>query len=565
MRRLAPIWLIVVPLTTGCYTGARNDDDASDDDDNASGGGGGHGDDGAPEPFCEDEVMPEPTPRLVRLTHVQYDNTIRDLLGVDASPSSGFLDDPLVEGFDNNASALFVSDRLARDYRRAAEELAASVTADEELWQVLVPCDPQEGSECAATFIEHFGRRTYRRPLDEDEVKRYLDLFEQGEALYDDGSSFARGVRLVVEAMLQSPHFLYRLELSSEAQDGNVVALTGWEIASRLSYLLWSSAPDDALLDAAEAGELDTPEGVAEEARRLLADSRSAATVDDFHRQWLELDKLGDITKDPELFPEWTPDVTDGMREEVVRFIRRVVFDLEGSYTDLMSLPETYVDADLAALYGLDGGFGDAMELVELDPAERAGLLTRIGFLSSHAFPGRSSPIRRGVFVQRRILCTPIPPPPGDVDTTLPPVEGEIETTREAVELHTSPDACRACHGLINEPGFAFEIYDAAGRFRETENGVPIDAAGQVLLDGENVSFDDGVELSHAIADSETGPLCYATQWFRYANMRQETPDDQCTLEGLHTAWEASGYDVQELLVALTQTASFRYRAAWED
>ena len=519
-------------------------------------GRGEGGDAEVPEPFCEEQVKPGPMPGLGRLTHAQYDNTVRALLGIEASPSEGFLDDPVVGVFDNDASALFVTGRLVRDYMRAAEELAEMAVADEERLGELVPCEPEAGAACAGAFIEAFGRRAFRRPLSDDELERYEGLFQRGAGLFAEGSAFSGGVRIVIEAMLQSPSFLYRQELGRGVRE-----LDGWEIASRLSYLLWNSTPDDELLDAAEAGQLDSPQGVAAAARRLLADPRARDAIDDFHRQWFELDRFGGLTKNPEAFPQWSPEVADSMREEVLHFVRRVVFELGGSYVDLLTLPETYVDAELAELYGVQGDFGDEMELVELDAEERAGMLTQVGFLASHAHAVQTSPIHRGVLLQRRILCNPLPAPPGDVDPSIPPVGGEIETTREAVEIHTSDAACIGCHNVINEPGFSFEIYDAIGRTRSDENGVRIDASGSIVLDGETFAFDDAVELSHAIAYSDTGPRCYATQWFRYANMRQELPTDACTLDGLTEAWAASDYQIEELLVALTQTASFRYRA----
>jgi hypothetical protein len=542
------------------------DDGAADDpssDASASGGGSGSSEP-VPEPFCEDDVTPGAMPGLARLTHAQYDNTVRGLLGIEASPSTAFLADPVVGVFDNDAAGLFVTGRQARDYMRAAEDLAAEVAGDGERWRDLVPCDPQMGLVCAAEFVRSFGRRALRRPLSEDEEDRYLQLFERGDALFDEGTSFARGVRIVIETMLQSPSFLYREELGDYAE-GAVRALDGWEVASRLSYLLWGAGPDDELLDAAQAGVLETRAGVETAARRMLADPRAHAAVDDFHRQWLALERYGGLTKHPETYPEWSPALDETLRQEALRFVRRVVFDLSGSYVDLFTLPETYADATLAALYGVSGDFGDELELVELDAQERAGLLTQIGFLASNAHAVQTSPIHRGVFVQRRVLCNEIPDPPGEVDASIPSVGKEVETTREAVELHTSDAACSGCHELINEPGFSFEGYDAIGRVRHDENGVRIDASGSVVVDDAEVPFTDAIELSQAIAYSETGPRCYATQWFRYANMRRETPADACTLDGLHAAWEASGYQVEELLVALTQTGTFRHRAERED
>ncbi|HWB78733.1 MAG TPA: DUF1592 domain-containing protein [Nannocystaceae bacterium] len=521
--------------------------------------GEGEGDEGeVPDAKCADEPLP-PLPNLVRLTHRQYDNTLRDLLGIDDSPSAVFLPDPRLAGFDNNAELLTVGDRLARDYRRAAEEVATRVVADPDLFTHVLPCD-EDADGCANEFIDVFGRRAFRRALTDDERARYQQLFAAADGAYDDGTAFEQGVRVVIETMLQSPHVLYRVELSSPDGDDDSVPLTGNEIATRLSYLLWNSTPDDALLDAAEAGELDTAKGVAEAARRLLADDRARDPVADFHAQWLQTAEYLDLKKDATLYPSWDPAIGDALQEESRRFIARVVFELEGDYAELMTSPTSVVDAQLAAIYGVAAPEG--WDAVELDEDTRAGLLTQIGFLARGAYADMTSPIHRGVFVQRQLLCAPLPDPPPNIDRTLPPFEGEIHTTRDAVALLTSPMACTGCHGLINEPGFALEGYDAIGGLRSEDNGWPVDAKVTMAIDGEQVELDGAVALAHALADSKSGQRCYVQQWFRYANARQDTADDVCTIDALHEQMvdPDAPLAVQDLLVALTQTRTFRNR-----
>ncbi len=562
---------VLLLFVGGCYAGlpgSAADDDApaassdgasSDDADHESGDDDGDdGSDGEPSDCDEGELAA--MPGIVRLTHAQYDHSVQDLLGLDVAPSAAFLPDPAVAGFDNNAQALAVGDRLGRDYRRAAEELAGLVVADANALADLLPCAPADGDlACATEFVEDFGRRAYRRPLAADEAARYVALFSSADGLYDTGTPFEQGIRVIVEAMLQSPHFLWRPELSSDTTDGELVRLDDWDIATRLSYLLWQSTPDDELLDAAAAGELGDAAGIEAHARRLLADPRAHATVRDFHEQWLQLDRWEDLQKDADAFPQWDPAIGLAAREETRRFVERV-FDEGGGYAELLSSPSSVVNAELAAIYGIDGDFDDSFVPVELDPSARAGLLTQVGFLASHAFGRETSPIHRGVFVHRQILCTVIPDPPANIDTSLPPLEGEIHTTRDAVEAHTSSQACAGCHGLVNEPGFAFEGYDAIGATRTEDHGWPVDTKGSIQLDDTVVLFDDGVELAHAIADSEQARRCYLVNWYRYANMRQETADDACTLDRMHEALEGADYDVKELLVAMTQTTTFRFR-----
>lgn len=556
----------------GAETGAT-DGVATDDPSGGETPTGGETDDptdtgDGPAVSCEDGASPGTTPRLVRLSHRQYDNTVKDLLELapGAKPASEFLSDPPVQGFDNNATALVVKDRLGRDYRRAAESLAEQVATPDKLASLL-PCAPEgDGSACAGQFIAQFGRRAFRRPLSASELASYNGFYAQGAGLYETGSSFEQGVRFVIEAMLQSPKFLYRIELSDTVESGIKVPLSGSEVATRLSYMLWNSGPDDALLDAAEAGELGTPEGVEVQARRLLEDPRSRDPVADFHAQWLDLRKLTNLQKNTDVFPNYKPEMAPAMAEETRRFIEHVIFELDGDYAALMTAPVSFVNADLAAIYGIQGVGPDFVE-VDLDPLQRGGILTQPSMLATHAFPHLSSPIHRGAFMQAQILCNPAPPPPGDADLNLPPVMGEIKTTRQQVEAHTeSKDYCAGCHkALINPPGFAFEHYDALGQWRTEENMVPIDAASEFFgRYGTQFVFTDAIDMIDQIVASEEGPRCYLTQWFRYGFARGEQKVDQCTLDELHEALTGEGYNIQELLVAMTRTTAFRYRAVEE-
>lgn len=564
-------------LVVGCYGGAGSQDDAggTEADTTTAGTAPTGGDETGTDPTagttdgdpvsCADGSQPGQTPRLVRLSHRQYDNTVRDLLKLapDAEPSSEFLDDPPVQGFDNNAAALVVKDRLGRDYRRAAEALAEQVAAPDKL-AALLPCQPEgDGSACADQFVQEFGRRAFRRPLTPAEVTTYNALFVQGAGLYEAGTPFEQGLRFVVEAILQSPHFLYRIELSDSVESGTRIPLTGYEVATRLSYFLWNSTPDDQLLAAAESGALASPQGIEDEARRLLADARAHDPVDDFHGQWLELRKLTNLQKNTDVFPEYTPAMAPAMAEETQRFIRQVIFELDGDYAALMTAPFTMINQDLAPIYGVQGLGADYQEVM-LDPLQRGGILTQPSFLSTHAFPHLSSPIHRGAFFQAQIMCNPPPPPPGDADLNLPPVEGEIKTTRQQVEAHTqSKDYCAGCHKtLVNPPGFAFEHYDALGKWRDVENDVPIDSASEFFGKyGTQFVFTDALDLLGQVVESEEGTRCYLTQWFRYGFARQDAAVDQCTLDELHTTLSAAGYNIQELLVEMTKTTAFRYRA----
>ncbi len=500
------------------------------------------------------------TPQVVRLTHLQYDNAVSDVLGVELTLSEAFLDDPVFGGFDNNAAALNTTTRLANDYQRAAEEVAEVVLADPLLLDAILPCTTQD-ADCATEFIRDLGKSVYRRPLTADEVGRYQTLYEAGADVYETGTPFEQGVRLVVEGMLQSPYFLYRLEVTQQPgmESLKQVPLTGYETATRLAFMLWNAPPDDALLTAAADGTLLTAQGIADQARRMIDDPRAESVIDDFHYQLMDMHKYEDLTRSPTLYPDFDPSMSAAMIEEAQAVIRYHSLYSDGTFADLMTSPVTFANADLARIYGIDpSGFDDELVLTDLDPSQRAGLLTLSGFLASHAYYDISSPIHRGVFIHRNLLCTDIPDPPGDADLELPPLDGK--TTREIVEQHTSPQQCTSCHSLINGPGFAFENYDAIGQYRTEENGWPIDATGTTTLEGEVLDYQDGIELSGLLADSRVARKCYLTQWFRYGHARTETEADSCQLNELDVLLQGSDYSIKELIVALTQTESFRVR-----
>jgi hypothetical protein len=507
---------------------------------------------------------PPATTRLARLTHKQYDNTIAALTGLDLQPAQEFLADQRQAGFDRGVD-LQVGDVLARAYRDAAESVAESVIASQVAYTRVLGCAPTQGDTCARSFIDAFGKQAFRRPLTSTEQAAYLTLFQQGPELVDTGDNFQRGVRVVLEAMLQSPKFLYRVELS-ETPAAGAVALNSYEVAARISYMLVSAPPDPTLMQAADADQLRDPGLVAAQATRMLASSAGAhETVRDFHHQWLELDIYPQkLTKDPVRFPSVTPLLADALESEVELFVDAVSFTQRRGFASLMTAPFTFVNRATAAIYGVTGQFNDdTLQRVELDPTQRGGLLTQIGFLASHAFSTVSSPIHRGVFIQRRLLCNLIPPPPPSIPA-LPTVDGtQIRTTRQQVDQHTAPSACSGCHhALINPVGFGLEHFDAIGAFRTQENNVPIDATGSLAGTGSNTAFMDGVGLAHAIAEAPEARACYAKNWFRYTLGRAETPADACTISQLADRLQNDEYTALDLLTDITRSNTFMFRAA---
>lgn len=527
-------------------------------------GRGSGGSDAIEEP-PENQVDPGSVPggvphstRLARLTHEQYDNTVSDLLGFDVQSSSEFLGDSSISGFSNNIEELRVAGRLGRDYRRAAEQLAARYAQERDLSEV-VSCDPSE-DECAAEFIKKFGRLAFRRPLKKHEQESYGSLFAQGGSLAENNDPFLDGVQVVVEAMLQSPKFLYRVELTNAVEDDGFIQLNGYELATRLSYMLWNTTPDSDLLDAARDGQLDTKEGLAEQARRLASDPRISSAVLDFHRQWLRLNEYQNLTKAPDAFPNYGPDLEAAFIQEAELFIEDVVVTQGKGLTSLFTAPYSFVNQDLAPLYDLEGEFGPAFERVELDPEVRGGLFTQAGFLAAHAYPNDSSPIHRGVFLLRTALCQTIPDPPGDIDLTLPETNEEIVTTRDQVELHTSPVGCNNCHSLINPVGFAFENFDAIGQSRQMDNGAPVNTSGSLELASGELHFENAVDLSAQMATTREAAYCYAQNWARYAYGRLSSVSDKEPIQSFADRLIDDDYSVGDLLVDIAQTKAFSQR-----
>ncbi len=489
---------------------------------------------------------PGPAPTR-RLTRFEYDNTIRDLLGDASAPGKQLPPDEAALGFDNNAEARSVTEILADGYMKVAEQVARRAV---EHLDTLVPCPPSLG--CAESFVRTFGKRAWRRPLDARERTRMLRVFERGE-------DFATGIRLVVQTFLQAPQFLYRIERGTPV--GTRVRLTPYEIATRLSYLLWASMPDEALLVAAADGKIETQEQIASQARRMLADPKALAQIKHFHDQWLDLDRIDEIHKDKKVVKGYKPELRELFRGETHAFLEQVMVRGDGSLTAMLTAPYSFMNAGLAKYHGLTGPAGEVFERVNLDPTQRAGLLTQAGLLSVLAKNNQTSPVERGKFVRERLLCTTPPPPPPNAEVKPPEPDPRL-TTRERFAEHVEDVGCAKCHRMMDPIGFGFENYDAIGRWQAQENGKPIDNAGEVVDSDVAGEFHGAVELAHKLAQSRDVRSCVVKNWFRYGFGRSEEPADSCTMEALGKSFEGSGLSVRELLVALTQTEAFLWRRA---
>jgi hypothetical protein len=387
-----------------------------------------------------------------------------------------------------------------------------------------------------------------------------MALYNAGRA---DAAPFAAGIRLVVEGMLQSPSFIYRWELGNgaPARDGKVLRLGSYEIASRLSYFLWGSMPDEGLFQAAAGNKLATEADIEREARRMLADPRAKETVLTFFNELLHLDEVVDRPKDDKAYPEWKEDLKAAMAAETKAFLEHVVFEgdrKQATLATLLGASFSFVNAPLAKLYGASAA-GMTLARADLDPEQRAGLLTQAAFLTVTGATDGSNPIVRGKHVYERLLCGVLPPPPPDVPPPKPVTAGG--TTRDRFAEHSENACAKGCHGLFDGFGFAFENYDGIGKFRTTDNNLPVDAKVTVELDGKSHEAADGRALSRLLADSAQAQRCFATQWARFAWNRPDTLEDRASLDGMMGAWKTSGFSIPDLLVSAAKSRSFRYRS----
>ncbi len=508
--------------------------------------------------------------RFPRLSNAQWENTVKDLFYLDAITglAADFTQEPLDKSYSSGAAAeLTVGQAAWSRYQTGAEKVAVAIVGNGTALAKLIGTASGDATAQAKTFITTFGLRAFRRPLTTVEVDAYLRLFQQGPQLVG-GDAVGAGVRLVIEAMLQSPHFLYRVEASDKI-DPKVKRkawLSGYEVATRLSYALWNTMPSDALLKAAGAGELDTAEGVAKWANSLLDDERAAPILLSFHEQTFSISAYGTQDKDPKLDFDANA-LAPIMQDEARLFFQELIVKGDAGIREILTSPLAFVNEDTAPLYGLSGVVGQTLQKQTLNDKERAGLLTQLGFLTKNATRSTSDPVHRGLVVLRKVLCDEPDPPP--MTFKLPSAEVGL-TTREVYEKAT---ACGVgCHDtLINPSGFAFETFDAIGRVRATEQGKPIDAKASLTLrvgyssrekqanPTTKISFDGPVDLMTQLAKQPRVHECYARNWMEYALAREVNPVERGAWELLRDRSLKQGAG-RDLLVALVQLDTFRSR-----
>lgn len=506
-------------------------------------------------------VAPSTGPVLRRLTHSQYTNTVRELLGEAGNPASQFPPEDFVGGFKNQYQGQSISPLLAEAYSAAAEKLASSAFRGGDT-RGLIPCRPASPNDgdCRAGFIRTFGLRAFRRPLTDDEFNRYSALHAR-EALVS--GDFIAGAKLVVEAMLQSPQFLFRLERTSDS------ALRPYALVSRMSYFLWDTMPDEALLRSASTGELATPEDVDRVARRMLDSPKARRAVDEFVSQWLRFDRVINSIKDRRLFPQYSIELAIAMTEETRRFVADLVWNGR-NFMEFFTADSSFLNADLANLYGAPMPSEDFGLVRFPADSERAGILGQATFLALTSKPSDTSPTARGLFVREQFLCQHVPEPPPGTNTNLPPLtEDRPMTNRERLAVHLANESCARCHKLIDPIGFGFEKFDAIGARREKQKIIfapgrrdrdqsarsvelAIDTAG-AIAGIEKSEFASPKELGSVLAATPQCQECVVKQLFRYATGREETPADRPIVDTVYREFRDSNFRFKELMISIAR------------
>jgi mono/diheme cytochrome c family protein len=493
---------------------------------------------------------------LRRLNRVEYNNTIRDLVGIDFHPADDFPSDDVGYGFDNIGDVLSMAPILMEKYVEAAERIVDKAWQSPDLRRRIMICQPTEKTkiDCARKILENFAFRAYRRPLKGDEVDRLVGFVTQVEA---QGDSFERGIQLGLQAVLVSPHFLFRIELDPQPNKPDAVHLVNdFELASRLSYFLWSSMPDDELFQLAKQGTLHQEGNLENQVRRMLKDPKARALVDNFAGQWLQLRSLKNAAPDPGLFPAFDEALRSAMLKESALFFEAVMRE-DRSILDFLDADFTFVNERLARHYGLPGIKGNEFQRVSLTGDQRGGILTQASILTVTSNPTRTSPVKRGKWILENILGTPPPPPPPDVPELK---EGKelTGTLRQRMEQHRANPNCATCHQRLDPLGFGFENYDSIGAWRTKDGQAPIDPSGS-LPDGR--SFKGPKELKAILKGKEEEfRRCLAEKMLTYALGRGLEYFDKPAIEQISQDLAKNGNRFSALVIAIVKSDPFQKR-----
>jgi hypothetical protein len=532
--------------------GCADDSSALFGDSSGSGAAGGAGGAGGSEP---EPITPAPGGAR-RIIARQYVESVRTLLGDAAAAAASAPADQQLLGLETiAASTLATPPAYIESYETSARDVALAAVADPATVAKLRPCSPVGADDpaCMRKVVEAFAPLAWRRPLTEEETVRLTAAGSAGALAF---GSFEAGMRNVLSAVLQSPYFLYIIELGEPDPDNPAVRrLTPSELVTRMSFFLVNSTPSQALLDAAALGALDDEAGIRAVAAQLVAQPEARTALDAFYDEVYQLRNLATVPKSAELFPEFTPTARAAMRLETLLLISDVVWQRDADAREILNANYTFVNDELAAIYGFPAvGTSGLVKVTPPADQQRAGFLTQGSFLARASHAESTSATRRGAFVQDSLLCSPIPPPPPGVNPDFVD-DGVPKTAKQKLEQHQTDESCASCHTLMDPIGFALEPFDAVGRHRTTDLGMPIDATGDVVGLG---AFNGPAELAALVHDDPRSGTCMMTKLYRHSIGHYEETGEMAAVDDLATKFAASGYSIKSLLVELCASPAFR-------
>jgi len=504
---------------------------------------------------------------LRHLSQIEYLNTVRDLLNDTTLNTTEVPAEAPISPFDTFPFLVpdIVGSTDANAYATFASTLATNALAN--ISNVLT-CTPTTGnaaseSACLTTFLNTFGLKAYRRPLTATEISGFQGLYQTARTTLD--LTFNEAIGVLVEEMLQSPGFLYHWEEGPsktvyDPTNPDVIQLDPYALASRLSYFLTATMPDQTLFAAAAAGQLSTADQVAAQAQRILQTTHASDAVQNFAEQLFQITNLPSDSKDPSVYPSYTVPLETAMDTEFRTFFSSNILTGSGLFSDLFTSKSTVANGVLAALYGLTGipSTSTAMQPVTLD-ADRSGFLTMPAFMAVNGGSEDSNGIYRGHGVYMQVLCNALTPP---TNIVVPPAASPQpgQTERQVLDIHASAPCASACHSQMDPFGFAFENYDGIGQYRTTDNGSPVNSVTTVTLDGTKQTVNNGVQLASLLSTSTDARQCFATQWTRYALGRPETLADEASIGAAYGAFSAASFNVRNLMVGVSTSRTFRFR-----
>ena len=543
-------------LLTSAIAGCGDDDPpgSSSGTSSSSGTGGSGG-------VSPDDPITPAAGGVRRLLKQQYIGSLRVLFGEVAVAAAAPPNDQALKGYDAiGAAELTTASSSVETYETSARNVAAAVVADSATLDGILPCQPSSGTDtaCIGQFIASLGRLAWRRALSDAEVARIVAASQTAAEKYgatDPTRALPAALEASISALIQSPYFLYMVELGEQTEDPAIRRLTPNELVTRMSFFLLNATPDADLLDAAEGGELDDDAGVAALAEEMLSRPEARTTLDTFYAEILRLRQLDIMAKDEDKFPQLTDTLKEAMREETLALIRDIVWNKNSDAREMLTAQRTFVNAELAQLYGIEPPSGSGFVEVTLPSSqERFGIFGHAGLLALLSHVDSTSATRRGAFVQANLLCTPVPPPPPDVVPVLPPDDGTPKTAKQKLENHQKVESCAGCHKLMDPIGFALEHFDGIGAWRPTDQGLTIDTSGSVPDLGD---FAGPGELANLVTDDKRTVPCMIKHFFRHSMGHLDTPGEQPALLQLEESF-APEYRIVELLVKLVQNPAFR-------